>query len=255
MYTAPRLALGFVGLVVVVSLFFNLVVPREEVGMPRPFHQAFRKTRMDEQHPPPPSPQFPKPRPKFKTRVSPNPQPNHAIPPTPSPAPAPPPALKANGVFAFGVYVGGGLSSLSIALAKAVGWRGSAYAVASYGLLLSVLVRFTVREPVRTPAVTAPAAGDDGEVGGKSQSRHADEDGDKDYTITERWVWVVVLAGRCRWGGPRWDVGGWFTGSLVMVGLLSRRDPLGRWLAGPFARLVSLVCWVARSAVAGSLVR
>ncbi|CAN0503817.1 unnamed protein product, partial [Ectocarpus sp. 8 AP-2014] len=51
--------------------------------------------------------------------------------------------------FAFGVYVGGGLSSLSIAMAQGIGWRASAFTVAGYGLLLSLLVRFTVREPAR----------------------------------------------------------------------------------------------------------
>eukprot|EP00903_Cladosiphon_okamuranus_P006304 g6182.t1 len=96
---------------------------------------------------------------------------------------------QANGVFAFGVYVGGGLSSLSIALAKAVGWRGSAYTVAGYGLLLSLLVRFTVREPVRMQAVTAPPVaaarrGDDVE-GRSGAAPAAEEAGDKDYTISE----------------------------------------------------------------------
>ncbi|CAM9695078.1 unnamed protein product [Pylaiella littoralis] len=84
---------------------------------------------------------------------------------------------QANGVFAFGVYVGGGLSSLSIALAKVVGWRGSAYTVAGYGLLLSLLVRFTVREPVRTPAVTAPAPAPSHEAGGGGSDSSARSDG------------------------------------------------------------------------------
>eukprot|EP00752_Nemacystus_decipiens_P008775 g7830.t1 len=106
---------------------------------------------------------------------------------------------QANGVFAFGVYVGGGLSSLSIALAKVVGWRGSAYSVAGYGLLLSVLVRFTVKEPVRTPAIVpppsagrAPAAGSDeddlvgaGGSGGRAAGASEDECGDEDFTVAQ----------------------------------------------------------------------
>lgn len=82
---------------------------------------------------------------------------------------------QANGIFAFGVYVGGGLSSLSIAMAQGIGWRASAYTVAAYGFVLAVLVRVTVKEPVRAPAA-APA------------NDHADEEseGDKDYTVKER---------------------------------------------------------------------
>ncbi|CAM9987824.1 unnamed protein product [Ascophyllum nodosum] len=65
----------------------------------------------------------------------------------------PPESLaQANGIFAFGVYVGGGLSSLSIAMAKSVGWRVSAYTVALYGFVLALLVRFTVKEPHRARA-------------------------------------------------------------------------------------------------------
>lgn len=96
-------------------------------------------------------------------------------------------------MFAFGVYVGGGLSSLSIALAKVVGWRGSAYTVAGYGLLLSLLVRFTVREPVRTPAVTAPAPAPSHEAGGGGSDSSARSDGladkgERGYSAKERFV-------------------------------------------------------------------
>lgn len=101
--------------------------------------------------------------------------------------PLPPPSTEqANGVFAFGVYVGGGLSSLSIALAKWVGWRGSAYTVAGYGLLLSLLVRFTVKEPARTPAaIPVPSATDSRESDGGGAAK--EEEGEKDYTVTERY--------------------------------------------------------------------
>lgn len=99
-------------------------------------------------------------------------------------------------MFAFGVYVGGGLSSLSIALAKVVGWRGSAYTVAGYGLLLSLLVRFTVREPARIPAVTAPAPAPSHEAGQNSDSnaRNARSGADEDqgYSAADRCVVCVV---------------------------------------------------------------
>ncbi|CAM9848940.1 unnamed protein product, partial [Hapterophycus canaliculatus] len=93
---------------------------------------------------------------------------------------------QANGVFAFGVYVGGGLSSLSIALAKWVGWRGSAYTVAGYGLLLSLLVRFTVKEPARTPAaIPIPSAADPAQGAEGGGPAVKDEEEEKDYTVTE----------------------------------------------------------------------
>ncbi|CAM9103237.1 unnamed protein product [Ectocarpus sp. 13 AM-2016] len=96
---------------------------------------------------------------------------------------------QANGVFAFGVYVGGGLSSLSIAMAQGIGWRASAFTVAGYGLLLSLLVRFTVREPARTPAVTAPApanrTSDAEEGGGYAPTNGSSGDAEKDYTARE----------------------------------------------------------------------
>lgn len=112
--------------------------------------------------------------------------------PQPTPPAAADPPKQANGVFAFGVYVGGGLSSLSIALAKWVGWRGSAYTVAGYGLLLSLLVRFTVREPVRTPAAI-PVASATQEEGGRGAGKD-DEEREKDYTVTERYA----SAGFCK---------------------------------------------------------
>ncbi|CAN0506464.1 unnamed protein product, partial [Laminaria digitata] len=56
---------------------------------------------------------------------------------------------QANGVYIAGIYVGEGLSSLSIAIAEGIGWRGSAYLVATFGFLLALLVSFTVKEPAR----------------------------------------------------------------------------------------------------------
>jgi len=55
----------------------------------------------------------------------------------------------ANGIFAFGVYVGGGLSSLSIVIAKAAGWRITTYIAAALGGGLSVIFCLVVREPTR----------------------------------------------------------------------------------------------------------
>lgn len=115
--------------------------------------------------------------------------------------PLPPPPLgKANGIFAFGVYVGGGLSSLSIAMAEGIGWRASAYTVAAYGLCLSLVVRFTVREPARI--VSDPAAGD------RSSQPIKDEEGDKDFTFMQRWAF---LDGGVGGGGEE-------RGSVILIG-------------------------------------
>lgn len=65
-------------------------------------------------------------------------------------------------------------------MAKGIGWRGSAYTVAGYGLLLAVLVRLTVKEPARAPAATPAAASN------RSGSHAPESDGDKDFTIKER---------------------------------------------------------------------
>ncbi|CAM9631107.1 unnamed protein product, partial [Phaeothamnion confervicola] len=65
---------------------------------------------------------------------------------------------EANGIYAFGVYVGGGLGSMSIAMARGMGWRSTCYAVAAYGFLLALLTRLTVREPKRSTSKARPAA-------------------------------------------------------------------------------------------------
>jgi MFS family permease len=56
---------------------------------------------------------------------------------------------EANGIYAFGIYVGGGLSSLSIAMAETIGWRGSCFVITCFGALLAVMVFVTLKEPER----------------------------------------------------------------------------------------------------------
>jgi MFS family permease len=63
---------------------------------------------------------------------------------------APAERARANGIYAFGVYVGGGLGSLSLAMARGIGWRTTCWILASIGGFLAVLLRGTVREPVHT---------------------------------------------------------------------------------------------------------
>lgn len=56
----------------------------------------------------------------------------------------------ANGIYSFGVYVGGGLSSLSIVMAKGLGWVTTTYVAGFIGLGVAVVMFFTVTEPERT---------------------------------------------------------------------------------------------------------
>lgn len=66
----------------------------------------------------------------------------------------------AMGIYSMGIFVGAGLGlALGGWLASLYGWRGAFVAVAIPGLLLSLLFRLTVREPVRGQ-FDAPAATD-----------------------------------------------------------------------------------------------
>jgi len=57
---------------------------------------------------------------------------------------------EANGIYAFGVYVGGGLGSLAIAMANGFGWRVTCFIVAVFGFVLAAVIVLTVKEPART---------------------------------------------------------------------------------------------------------
>lgn len=56
---------------------------------------------------------------------------------------------RANGLYAFGVYVGGGLSSLSIVIAQAAGWKFTSFLCGGLGGALAVLLLLFLREPAR----------------------------------------------------------------------------------------------------------
>jgi len=49
----------------------------------------------------------------------------------------------ANGIFSLGVYVGGGLSSLSLILSKSLGWRETSFVIGTCSLLVGLLAAFT----------------------------------------------------------------------------------------------------------------
>eukprot|EP00617_Octactis_speculum_P003084 CAMPEP_0185776024 /NCGR_PEP_ID=MMETSP1174-20130828/84137_1 /TAXON_ID=35687 /ORGANISM="Dictyocha speculum, Strain CCMP1381" /LENGTH=465 /DNA_ID=CAMNT_0028463793 /DNA_START=19 /DNA_END=1416 /DNA_ORIENTATION=- len=65
-----------------------------------------------------------------------------------------PPAQRAtgNGIFASGVYIGGGLASISESIAESLGWRETMYMCAVVGAGVSTILFATVREPARQRA-------------------------------------------------------------------------------------------------------
>lgn len=58
----------------------------------------------------------------------------------------------ANGIYSMGTYLGAGLSSLSILLALAVGWRDACYLAGSVGLVLAVLYSLVITHAHQPPA-------------------------------------------------------------------------------------------------------
>lgn len=53
----------------------------------------------------------------------------------------------ATGIYSGGIYIGGGLASLSILLDKFIGWRSSFLAIGLAGIVLSILAKILVPEP------------------------------------------------------------------------------------------------------------
>ena len=64
---------------------------------------------------------------------------------------------EANGLFACGVYIGGGVASLCLEMAESWGWRRSCYLIALVGFALAMACLLFVREPPRA-GKAAPAA-------------------------------------------------------------------------------------------------
>lgn len=59
-----------------------------------------------------------------------------------------------NGMFASGVYIGGGLASVSESIAESLGWRETCYLCAVIGAGVSTILFVTVKEPARQKAAT-----------------------------------------------------------------------------------------------------
>jgi len=54
---------------------------------------------------------------------------------------------KANSIYSFGIYVGGGLSSLSLLMATHFGWRFSAFVISAISLVGAIVLLLTCEEP------------------------------------------------------------------------------------------------------------
>eukprot|EP00904_Undaria_pinnatifida_P006879 jgi/Undpi1/3320/HiC_scaffold_15.g06693.m1 len=91
---------------------------------------------------------------------------------------------QANGILVGGIYIGGGLSSLSIAMAEAIGWRGTAYSVAAFGFSLACLLFLTVKESVRVPAPISTTAAGSPEPEKTGQGTR-DPEGDQTFTVKQ----------------------------------------------------------------------
>jgi sugar phosphate permease len=53
----------------------------------------------------------------------------------------------ANSIYSTGIYLGGGLASLSIELDYSIGWRRSLMTIGSIGIFLSLLGKYVIRDP------------------------------------------------------------------------------------------------------------
>jgi MFS family permease len=55
----------------------------------------------------------------------------------------------ANAIYSSGIYVGSAISSISIILINAMGWRGSFKFTGSVGIVFGILAALILREPER----------------------------------------------------------------------------------------------------------
>lgn len=74
---------------------------------------------------------------------------------------------RANGIYTFGIYLGGGLSSISLLMAQSMGWRAASMVIALVGGLGAALLLLLVAEPSPTASKSAV-----------QQGQHSDDDDD-----------------------------------------------------------------------------
>jgi len=99
---------------------------------------------------------------------------------------------QANGLFACGVYIGGGMASMCISMAQGLGWRDTCFLIAAIGFCFAAVEGLGVREPDRGNAKTkeAEASADGTQSSGESPK--------KDFkqalsTIFSNWLVVLVF--------------------------------------------------------------
>ena len=64
-----------------------------------------------------------------------------------------------NGIFSSGIYLGGGLASLSIILDGQIGWRNTLFVIGGLGVLVAAMCLFLVTEPraaIRSATSSSP---------------------------------------------------------------------------------------------------
>jgi len=81
----------------------------------------------------------------------------------------------------LGIYLGGGLASLSILLDQSIGWRGAGIAVSGFGLVSALIGAVVIRDPrhVATTTTTTTTTSADAAAGDKDADDDADGHGKK----------------------------------------------------------------------------
>jgi len=76
-----------------------------------------------------------------------------------------PPEMRptANGQFASGMYIGGGLASVSMDIATGIGWRSTCFVCSIFGGATAVILFATMKEPTRMNAPVKKASGEEEE--------------------------------------------------------------------------------------------
>ena len=73
-----------------------------------------------------------------------------------------PPEMRptANGQFASGMYIGGGLASVSMDIATGIGWRSTCFVCSIFGGACAVLLFVSMKEPTRMNQAVKKASGE-----------------------------------------------------------------------------------------------
>mmetsp|Transcript_21483 Transcript_21483/g.32945 ORF Transcript_21483/g.32945 Transcript_21483/m.32945 type:complete len:482 (-) Transcript_21483:1509-2954(-) len=110
---------------------------------------------------------------------------------------------KASGLFAAGVYVGGGLASVCIAMAQSMGWRGTCVLIATIGFILGGFEYFLVKEPQRGnfEKNKQPKLEDNSIEDSKRKKVHLSFSASLYAIFTNRFIVIIFLASSLRFCG------------------------------------------------------